>query len=115
MPTLTGIGAALIFAALAASTRHSQSRLRRTLGEFGADRPQLMRLFAPLGVTMGVGSALALLFGWLGAHPWIIAPSPEFGDTGWWWLIPLPLILAETAVLAWWNSRPEPEQDDTGR
>lgn len=115
MPTLTAIGAALIFAALAASTRHSQSRLRRTLGEFGADRPQLMRLFAPLGVTMGVGSALALLFGWLGAHPWIIAPSPEFGDTGWWWLIPLPLILAETAVLAWWNSRPEPEQDDTGR
>lgn len=115
MPTLTAIGAALIFAALAASTRHSQSRLRRTLGEFGAGGPQLARLFAPQAATMSIGSTVALLLGWLGSHPWITAPSPEFGDTGLWWLIPLPIILTETIILTWWNSRPEPEQDDTGR
>lgn len=112
MPVLTAIGAALIFAALAVSVRHSQSRLRRTLCEFGSGSRQLMRLFTPLGVTMGAGSILALLFGWLGAHPWIVAPSPEFGDTGWWWLIPLPLMFAETAVLAWWNSLPESDDED---
>lgn len=109
MPTLTAIGAALIFAALATSTRHSQSRLRRTLGEFGAGGPQLARLFAPQAATMSIGSTVALLLGWLGSHPWITAPSPEFGDTGLWWLIPLPIILTETIILTWWNSQPEPD------
>lgn len=110
MPILTAFCACLIFAALAVSTRHSQARLRRTLQEFGADRFQLMRLFMPLGITMSAGSALALLLGWLGSHPWIIAPSPEFGSAGYWWLLPLPLMLAETVALAWWNSQPEPTE-----
>ena len=57
----------------------------------------------------GPSGSLALLLGWPGSHPWITAPSPEFGDTGLWWLIPLPIILTETIILTWWNSRPEPD------
>lgn len=69
-----------------------------------------MRLFTPLAVTMSAGSAGALLLGWLGSHPWIVAPSTGFGTTGWWWLIPLPVMLIETIALTWWNSRPEPDE-----
>lgn len=31
----------------------------------------------------------------------------EFGTTGWWWLIPLPVIFIETALFCWWFSLPE--------
>ncbi|RGS86719.1 hypothetical protein DXA37_07955 [Bifidobacterium pseudocatenulatum] len=79
----------------------------KSVQEFGASRFQLMRLFRPLGITMSLGSTIAVFLGWLGSHPWIIAPANEFGTTGWWWLIPLPVIFIETALFCWWFSLPE--------
>lgn len=107
MPALATIISGLTFAALAISTRQSQSALRWTLQEFGVSRFQLMRLFRPLGITMSLGSTIAVFLGWLGSHPWIIAPANEFGTTGWWWLIPLPVIFIETALFCWRFSLPE--------
>ena len=107
MPALATIISGLTFAALAISTRQSQSALRWTLQEFGVSRFQLVRLFRPLGITMSLGSTIAVFLGWLGSHPWIIAPANEFGTTGWWWLIPLPVIFIETALFCWWFSLPE--------
>ena len=106
IPALATIISGLTFAALAISTRQTQSTLRWTLQEFGASRFQLMRLFRPLGITMSLGSTIAVFLGWLGSHPWIIAPANEFGTTGWWWLIPLPVILAYRNFCGAYNRGP---------
>ena len=101
IPIFAAITAGLLALALGVATIRSQSQLRATMCELRATTHQRRALLTPYAVSMLATGGSALIFGWLGGHPWIITPTILMGSgitTGWYWLLPLPMILLAVVV-----------------